>query len=182
SFRDQRSVRRGGDGGDRRSRPHARSRERERRRVRARPSARRVRRAHHGDAPACARAAWLEARDRRALHRRRRGDRDRTGAAPVKPPIDFYFDFSSPYGYFAANRIDALAAKHGRAASWHPILLGAVFKISGQQPLSTIPLKGDYMKRDLARTSRLTGIAFNLPAKFPIAGTTPSRAYLWVEE
>ena len=30
-------------------------------------------------------------------------------------PIDFYFDFSSPYGFVAAQRIEALAAKHGRS-------------------------------------------------------------------
>ena len=28
----------------------------------------------------------------------------------VKNNVDFYFDFSSPYGYLAAMRIDALAA------------------------------------------------------------------------
>ena len=32
-----------------------------------------------------------------------------------KTPIDFWFDFSSPYGYLMAEKIDALAAKHGRA-------------------------------------------------------------------
>ncbi len=32
----------------------------------------------------------------------------------TSPPIDFYFDFSSPYGYLAAHRIDAVAAEHGR--------------------------------------------------------------------
>ncbi len=42
-----------------------------------------------------------------------------------KAAIDFYFDFSSPYGYFAAAKIDALAAKHGRTTLWRPILLGA---------------------------------------------------------
>ena len=52
-------------------------------------------------------------------------------------PLDFYFDFSSPYGYFAATQIEALAAKHGRTTVWRPILLGAVFKITGQQPLTT---------------------------------------------
>ena len=30
-------------------------------------------------------------------------------------PLGFYFDFSSPYGYLAAQRIDALAARHGRS-------------------------------------------------------------------
>ncbi|MGQ0526352.1 MAG: DsbA family protein, partial [Betaproteobacteria bacterium] len=56
--------------------------------------------------------------------------------------IDFYFDFSSPYGYFASTRIEDIATRHGRDVIWRPILLGAVFKVTGQQPLPTIPLKG----------------------------------------
>jgi 2-hydroxychromene-2-carboxylate isomerase len=62
-------------------------------------------------------------------------------------PIDFYFDFSSPYGYFASSAIDGIAAKYGRDVVWRPILLGAVFKITGQQPLPTIPLKGSTISR-----------------------------------
>lgn len=94
-------------------------------------------------------------------------------------PIDFYFDFSSPYGYFASAKIDEIAARHGRQVIWRPILLGAVFKITGQQPLPTIPLKGSYAKHDLARTARLLGVPFRLPTKFPVAGQAPSRAFYW---
>jgi 2-hydroxychromene-2-carboxylate isomerase len=97
-------------------------------------------------------------------------------------PIDFYFDFSSPYGYFASATIDEVAAKHGRGVIWRPILLGAIFKITGQQPLPTIPLKGSYAKHDLARSARLYGVPFKLPAKFPIAGQAPSRAYYWIAD
>ena len=32
-------------------------------------------------------------------------------------PIDFYFDFSSPYGYFAAAKIDEIAARHLSSAA-----------------------------------------------------------------
>ena len=39
-------------------------------------------------------------------------------------PIDFYFDFSSPYGYLAAEMIEELGQRCGRAVNWHPILLG----------------------------------------------------------
>jgi len=95
-------------------------------------------------------------------------------------PIDFYFDFSSPYGYFASTQIDELAAKHGRTVTWRPILLGAMFKITGGQPLPTIPLKGSYAAHDLARTARLFKIPFRMPSKFPISGTAPSRAFYWV--
>jgi 2-hydroxychromene-2-carboxylate isomerase len=95
-------------------------------------------------------------------------------------PIDFYFDFSSPYGYLASTKIDEVAAKHGRAVIWRPILLGAVFKITGQQPLATIPLKGSYMAHDLARSARSLNVPFKLPTKFPVSGIAPSRAFYWV--
>jgi 2-hydroxychromene-2-carboxylate isomerase len=97
-------------------------------------------------------------------------------------PIDFYFDFSSPYGYFASTRIEELAARHGRGVTWRPILLGAVFKITGGQPLPTIPLKGSYAKHDLARTARLLKVPFKLPSRFPVAATAPSRAYYWLAD
>jgi hypothetical protein len=38
--------------------------------------------------------------------------------------IDFYFDFSSPYGFIGSEKIEALAARHGRKVAWHPVLLG----------------------------------------------------------
>lgn len=98
----------------------------------------------------------------------------------MSQPVDFYFDFSSPYGYFAAERIDEIAARHGREVAWHPILLGVVFKINGQQPLPSIPLKGDYAKHDLVRSARLFGLPFRLPSKFPVAGQVPSRAFYWL--
>jgi 2-hydroxychromene-2-carboxylate isomerase len=97
-----------------------------------------------------------------------------------QPPIDFYFDFSSPYGYFASTRIDALAESHGRTVVWRPMLLGAVFKITGQQPLSTVPLKNTYMAHDLARTAKLLKIPFKLPTRFPISTVAPSRAFYWM--
>ena len=42
-------------------------------------------------------------------------------------PIEFWFDFSSPFGYLASTRIEALAAKYGRSTIWRPFLLGAVY-------------------------------------------------------
>ena len=97
-------------------------------------------------------------------------------------PIDFYFDFSSPYGYFAATRISALAKKYGRTVDWRPMLLGAVFKITGSGPLPTLPLKGPYSKRDMLRTARYLDIPFNFPDPFPIATQAPARAVCWLEQ
>ena len=95
-------------------------------------------------------------------------------------PIDFYFDFSSPYGYFAAERIDALAAKYGRAVNWHPVLLGVIFKATGAVPLTNVPVKGEYALRDFARTARLHGIDYRHPANFPRPTQAAARAMLWI--
>jgi len=85
-------------------------------------------------------------------------------------PIQFYFDFASPYGYMAATKISELAAKHGRNVEWKPILLGVGFKGTGGVPLPNAPLKGDYSRRDMERCARLFNIPYKLPSKFPIAG------------
>lgn len=97
-------------------------------------------------------------------------------------PLEFYFDFSSPYGYFAASRIDDMAARHGRSTVWRPILLGAIFKLTGQQPLTSIPMKGSYALHDLMRSARWFGLPFRMPGKFPVPSIAPCRAYYWLQD
>lgn len=96
-------------------------------------------------------------------------------------PIDFYFDFSSPYGYFASTRIDELAQKYGRYVAWHPILLGVVFKTTGCSPLPTVPLKGEYAFRDFERTAKHHDIEYRRPPNFPLPTTQAARAMLWLQ-
>ena len=102
--------------------------------------------------------------------------------APTTPAaaLDFYFDFSSPYGYFAAEQIDALAARHGRTVNWHPFLLGATFKLTGLGPLPGIPLKGAYSMHDIARSARFFGLPYRQPSTFPIPTQHAARAFLWL--
>ena len=95
-------------------------------------------------------------------------------------PIDFYFDFSSPYGYFASTRIDALGAKYGREVVWRPFLLGAAMKITGGVPLPNVPLKGDYAKHDFARSAKFYGVEYKQPSTFPISSQAPARAFYWL--
>ena len=99
----------------------------------------------------------------------------------MNKPIDFYFDFSSPYGYMAAQKIDALATKYGRTVEWRPMLLGVVFKQTGMAPLTQIPIKGDYSLRDFERSARFHGVPFRMPSVFPIASQAPSRIVLWAK-
>lgn len=100
---------------------------------------------------------------------------------PAKAPIDFYFDFSSPYGYLASTRIDEIAARNGRAVVWRPILLGVVFKTTGMGPLPSVPMKGEYSLRDFARSARLMGVPFAMPKQFPFNAVQPSRVFYWLD-
>ena len=96
--------------------------------------------------------------------------------------IDFYFDFSSPYGYLMAERIDALAAQHGRQVTWHPILLGIVFKATGSAPLTLQnAAKASYSLHDFERSARFMGIPYRHPDKFPLATQNAARAYYWLD-
>jgi 2-hydroxychromene-2-carboxylate isomerase len=97
-------------------------------------------------------------------------------------PLDFYFDFSSPFGFLASQKIDALAAKHGRTVKWRPMLLGAAFKATGGVPLTQIPLKGEYAKRDFHRSARFHGLEYRHPNPFPVSTVTACRAFYSLQE
>jgi len=96
-------------------------------------------------------------------------------------PIEFYFDFSSPFGYLASEKIDGIAARYGRETTWRPFLLGAVFKITGGVPPMHVPIKGDYYRRDFPRSARYHGVAYRQPDVFPINAVPASRAFYWLD-
>lgn len=99
-----------------------------------------------------------------------------------KTPLEFWFDFSSPYGYIAATQIDNIAEDHDRTVQWRPFLLGPVMKESGGAPLASSPMKFAYMKSDIERFCRLYGITYAQPEPFPISGVAASRAFYWLEQ
>ncbi len=98
-----------------------------------------------------------------------------------KPPIDFWFDFSSPYGYLLSERIDEVAARYGRQVRWHPILLGVVFQSTGSAPLTlqNAP-KAAYSLHDFARSARFMGVAYRHPTLFPLPTQNAARAFYWL--
>jgi 2-hydroxychromene-2-carboxylate isomerase len=98
-------------------------------------------------------------------------------------PIRFYFDFISPFGYFASLRIDELAAKYGREVEWTSMLVGvSVLKVMGIPPIVDIPLKGAYVVHDARRYARQHGLAFERtnPARTsrPVEA---GRVYAWAK-
>jgi len=97
--------------------------------------------------------------------------------------IDFYFDFSSPYSFLAAEQIEALAARHGRTVDYRPLLLGAVFKAAGSAPLTEqYGPKARYSVHDFERSARYAGIRYRHPSKFPIGAVAATRGVLWLKQ
>ncbi len=93
----------------------------------------------------------------------------------------FYFDFSSPYSYLVANRIDPLCARYGREVDWRPILLGIVFRQTGNGPITEQPIKGDYARRDMHRCARGQNLPFMFPETFPFASVPAARVVHWLK-
>ena len=96
-------------------------------------------------------------------------------------PIEFYFDFSSPYGYLASERIDAIAARHGRDVTWRPYLMGVAMKTTGSTPLVNRPMMGAYSRHDMTRSARRLKLPLTFPEPFPIATVAACRAVYWLE-
>ena len=99
-------------------------------------------------------------------------------------PLQFHFDFISPYGYFASLRIEDLAARHGRTVDWHAMLLGvSVLKVMGLKPLMDTPLKGAYTGRDVLRHAREHGLVMKRQPTDPVMNPLPcARAFAWVKQ
>jgi 2-hydroxychromene-2-carboxylate isomerase len=100
----------------------------------------------------------------------------------MKPPIDFYFDFSSPYSYIASEWVDAVAARHGRAVNWHAILLGATFQAAELKSPVSHPLKREYSIRDFARSAKFAGVPMVMPSKFPLPTQNAARIFWWLHD
>lgn len=89
--------------------------------------------------------------------------------------VEFFFDFGSPASYLAWTQLPQIADKAGAQLIWKPMLLGGVFKATGNQSPVMIPSKGAWMLKDLARFARRYGAPMNFNPHFPINTLTLMR-------
>jgi len=82
--------------------------------------------------------------------------------------LEFLFDFGSPASYLAYKRVPALAERTGAEVDYVPMLLGGVFKATGNASPATVPAKGRWMNADLRRWAERYGTEFNRNPFFPI--------------
>jgi 2-hydroxychromene-2-carboxylate isomerase len=84
--------------------------------------------------------------------------------------IEFFFDYGSPYSYIANALLPELARRHGAALAYRPMLLGGVFKATGNQSPIYEPVapKRAYGMLTLRRSAAMHGVAFEHNPHFPI--------------
>jgi 2-hydroxychromene-2-carboxylate isomerase len=95
--------------------------------------------------------------------------------------LDFFFDLSSPYSYLAATQIGAIADKHGAQLSWRPMVLGAVFKATGNEMPARVAVKAKWMWQDVQRWAAHYGVPFQFTTRFPMIAISAERLVIAAE-
>jgi 2-hydroxychromene-2-carboxylate isomerase len=96
-------------------------------------------------------------------------------------PIDFWFDFASPYAYLLSEKIGRLAARHRRVVRWRPVLLFAVLRALDLPAPLAHPFKRAYMLHDFERSARHLNVPGRIPDAFPATTQHAARAFYLIE-
>lgn len=82
--------------------------------------------------------------------------------------VEFYFDLGSPATYLAYTQLPKICQQTDSELVYTPILLGGVFKATGNASPATVPAKGRYMFQDLDRYAKRYGVPLKFNPHFPI--------------
>jgi 2-hydroxychromene-2-carboxylate isomerase len=105
--------------------------------------------------------------------------------------LEFFYDCSSPWTYFAFTRVIPLADTLGLPVRWRPILVGGVFNAVNQQVYSSREAmftdpgnkrRLDYYLKDLGDWARLCGVTAIWPEGHPINSVKAMRGAFYAEE
>ena len=95
--------------------------------------------------------------------------------------LEFFFDLGSPATYLAYTQLPALCAETDTRLVYQPMLLGGVFKATGNASPITVPAKGRYMFDDLARYAARYNVTLKFNPHFPINTLMLMRAVTGVQ-
>jgi len=93
--------------------------------------------------------------------------------------VEFYFDYGSPTTYLAWTQLPRICKQHDAELVYKPMLLGGVFRETGNASPITIEAKGDWMKQDLARFAQRYNVPFLMNPFFMINTLPIMRGVFW---
>ncbi len=82
--------------------------------------------------------------------------------------LEFVFDVGSPTAYLAWTQLPGLLQRSGAELVYVPVLLGGLFKASGNASPVDTPAKSAYIARDCQRYARKLGVLFKINPYFPV--------------
>ena len=97
-------------------------------------------------------------------------------------PLEFYFDFISPYSFLAHKQIRKIENKEGIKIIYKPVLLGGLHNLHGIKAPAFIPAKAKHMVRDCKLIAEKNNIRFKFNSYFPIRSLNLMRGVLVAEE
>lgn len=101
--------------------------------------------------------------------------------------IEFFFDCSSPWTYFAFRNIQPMAAELDVEIRWRPVLVGGIFNSVNQNVYAAREdmnsPRNRYLLKDVQDHARATGLTIVFPPKvFPVNSVKAMRACLWIAQ
>lgn len=107
------------------------------------------------------------------------------------PELEFFYDCSSPWTYFAFTRLIPMMEELGLPVRWRPILVGGVFNAVNQQVYATREAmftqrenerRLRYYIKDLQDWAALCSVTINMPAGHPINSVKAMRGAFFAQE
>jgi len=95
--------------------------------------------------------------------------------------VEFFFDVGSPTSYLAYTQLNKICAETGSELIYRPMLLGGVFKATGNVSPISVPAKAHYSVRDMDRFAKRYGVPLNFNPHFPINTLNLMRATAGVQ-
>ncbi|NDH62751.1 MAG: 2-hydroxychromene-2-carboxylate isomerase [Alphaproteobacteria bacterium] len=82
--------------------------------------------------------------------------------------LEFYYDYGSPYSYLADTQVEAIAKRAGATLVRKPMLLGGVFKATGNSSPAALAQKSRWSAFDMPMWARHYGVPFRRNPFFPV--------------
>jgi len=95
--------------------------------------------------------------------------------------VEFYFDVGSPTSYLAFTQLRKICEETGATLIYRPMLLGGVFKATGNASPNEVPAKARYSITDLARFAQRYDVPLVFNPHFPINTLNLMRAITAVQ-
>jgi len=95
--------------------------------------------------------------------------------------VDFYYDYGSPTAFLAWTQLPELCKRYDAVLNFKPILLGGVFKATGNATPARIVPKAKWLFDDISRYADHYGVPFRKNPFFIVNSMTMMRGAMWAQ-